>query len=138
MRRSRALPQAMLGRLERWADAITRDVVALSLAGRDPRVPWYAKALALAVAAYAFSPIDLIPDFIPVLGLLDDLVIVPLGILLVIKLVPPGIMAEHRTRAAVLREIPRGTVAAMAVVTIWIAFAAGAGWLAWVSLQGHS
>ena len=128
----------MPGRLKRWADAITRDVVALSLAGRDPRVPWYAKALALAMAGYAFSPIDLIPDFIPVLGLLDDLVIVPLGILLVIKLVPPDIMAEHRARAAVLRESPRGTVAAMAVVTIWIALAAGAGWFAWVCWPGHS
>jgi uncharacterized membrane protein YkvA (DUF1232 family) len=122
----------MLGRLKRWADAITRDVVAVSLAGRDPRVPWYAKALALAVAAYAFSPIDLIPDFIPVLGLVDDLVIVPLGILLVVKLVPPDIMAEHRVRALALREHPRGTVAAVAVVVIWIAVAAGAGWLVWV------
>ena len=71
----------MLQRVKQWARAIKRDVVALWLAARDPRVPWFAKVLAGAVAAYALSPIDLIPDFIPVLGYLDDLLIVPLGIL---------------------------------------------------------
>ena len=69
----------MLERIKQWARAIKRDVIALWIAARDPRVPWYAKALAMAIAAYALSPIDLIPDFIPVLGYLDDLVIVPLG-----------------------------------------------------------
>ena len=128
----------MPGRLKRWADAITRDIVALSLAGRDPRVPWYAKALALAVAAYAFSPIDLIPDFIPVLGLVDDLVILPLGILFVVKLIPPAIMAEHRAHALVLREQPRGTVAAIAVVCIWTALATVTGWLVWGWWGGHN
>src|SRR5262249_19115072 len=78
----------MLERAKLWARAIKRDVLALWIAARDPRVPWYAKALAMAVAAYALSPIDLIPDFIPVLGYLDDLVIVPLGILLVVALIP--------------------------------------------------
>ena len=78
----------MLERAKQWARLIKRDVIALWIAARDPRVPWYAKALAMAVAAYALSPIDLIPDFIPVLGYLDDLVIVPLGILLVVRLVP--------------------------------------------------
>src|SRR5712691_7272352 len=82
-----------------WARVLRRDVVAVWIAARDPRVPWYAKAVALAVAAYAVSPIDLIPDFIPVLGYLDDLIIVPLGILLVIKLIPAGLMAEFRTQA---------------------------------------
>lgn len=128
----------MPGRLKRWADAITRDIVAVSLAGRDPRVPWYAKALALAVAAYAFSPIDLIPDFIPVLGLVDDLVILPLGILLVVKLIPPDIMAEHRARALALRDQPRGTVAAVAVVVIWLALGAATGWVAWAWWRGHN
>ena len=82
-----------------WARAIRRDAHALYLAARDPRVPWYAKAVAIAVAAYALSPIDLIPDFIPVLGYLDDLIIVPLGIALVVRMIPPPIMAEHRATA---------------------------------------
>ena len=67
-------------RMRQWARTLRRDVLALSLAARDPRVPWYAKAVAACVAVYALSPIDLIPDFIPILGYLDDLVIVPLGI----------------------------------------------------------
>src|SRR5438128_2620458 len=74
---------AMGGKLKAWARAIERDVHAVYLAARDPRTPWYAKALAICVAGYALSPIDLIPDFIPVLGCVDDLVIVPLGILAV-------------------------------------------------------
>jgi uncharacterized membrane protein YkvA (DUF1232 family) len=72
-------------RLRRWARSIKRDVVALYSAGRDPRVPWFAKAVAVAVAAYALSPIDLIPDFIPILGQVDDLLILPLGILLAVN-----------------------------------------------------
>jgi uncharacterized membrane protein YkvA (DUF1232 family) len=76
----------MFAQLNQWAKLLQRDMHATYLAARDPRVPWYAKAVALGVAAYALSPIDLIPDFIPVIGYLDDLIIVPLGILLVIKL----------------------------------------------------
>ena len=87
-------------RIKDWARLIKRDVHALYLASRDPRVPWYAKALAVTVAAYALSPIDLIPDFIPVVGLLDDIIIVPHGVMLVVWLIPPGIMAEHREMAA--------------------------------------
>lgn len=86
-------------RLRHWARTIKRDVVALYLAARDPRVPWYAKAVAACVAAYALSPIDLIPDFIPVLGYLDDVIIVPLGILLTVRLVPAHVMAELRGEA---------------------------------------
>jgi uncharacterized membrane protein YkvA (DUF1232 family) len=89
----------MIKRANRWALVISRDVHAVYLASRDPRVPWYTKALAIAVAGYALSPIDLIPDFIPILGLLDDLIIVPLGILLAVRLIPPDIMAEHRASA---------------------------------------
>ena len=88
------------GRLRAWARQIKRDVHALYLAAGDPRVPWYAKVAAIAVAAYALSPIDLIPDFIPVVGYLDDLVIVPLGILLAVKLVPADLMVEFRSAAA--------------------------------------
>jgi uncharacterized membrane protein YkvA (DUF1232 family) len=83
----------MLNTWKSWARSIKRDVHALYLASRDPRVPWYAKALAIFVAGYALSPIDLIPDFIPVVGYLDDVIIVPLGILMVIKLIPPEIMS---------------------------------------------
>jgi uncharacterized membrane protein YkvA (DUF1232 family) len=83
-------------RLKVRAAEIKHDVRALYLAARDPRVPWYAKAVAVAVAAYAISPIDLIPDFIPILGYLDDLVIVPLGIVLAVKLVPAELMSEFR------------------------------------------
>lgn len=111
----------MNNRLKDWARVIKRDVHALYLAGRDPRVPWYAKTLAVVVAGYALSPIDLIPDFIPVLGYLDDIVILPLGILLVIKMIPPGIMAEHRGVAAAALERPVGRIAAFVIVFIWIA-----------------
>ena len=90
--------------LRTWARGITRDVHALYLAARDPRVPWYAKAAAIAVAAYALSPIDLIPDFIPVLGHLDDIVIVPLGILLAVRLVPEDLMEEFRASAGKASE----------------------------------
>ena len=90
----------MLDRIKRWASDLSRDGYAVYLASRDPRVPWYAKTVALAVAAYALSPIDLIPDFIPVLGYLDDLIIVPLGIWLAVALIPREIMAEHRRKAS--------------------------------------
>src|SRR5437763_16072980 len=87
------------GTLRAWARRVKRDTYALYLSARDPRTPWYAKALAAAVAAYAFSPIDLIPDFIPVIGYLDDLVIVPLGVWLAISLIPEELMAEYRAKA---------------------------------------
>ena len=90
----------MKERVRNWAHRMKRDVRALLLAARDPRVPWYAKAAAMAVAAYAVSPIDLIPDFIPVVGYLDDLVLVPLGIRLAVRLVPADLMQEFRRAAA--------------------------------------
>jgi uncharacterized membrane protein YkvA (DUF1232 family) len=88
----------MLRRAKAWAQNLKRDAKALRLASRDPRVPWYAKAIVAAVVAYALSPIDLIPDFIPVLGYLDDIVIVPAGIFLAISCIPPALMAEFRER----------------------------------------
>jgi uncharacterized membrane protein YkvA (DUF1232 family) len=94
-------------------------VHALYLASRDPRVPWYTKALAIVVAGYALSPIDLIPDFIPVLGYLDDVILVPLGVLLVIRLIPPEIMAEHRELAAAAQERPVSRRAAVVIACIW-------------------
>jgi uncharacterized membrane protein YkvA (DUF1232 family) len=94
------------GRWTNWARSIRRDAHALYLACRDPRVPWHVKALAVAIATYALSPIDLIPDFIPVLGYLDELILLPLGIALVVKLIPPDIMAQHRAAAAAAQERP--------------------------------
>ena len=110
----------MFDRLRRWARALKRDVVALYLAARDPRVPWYAKAVAACVAAYAFSPIDLIPDFIPVLGYLDDLIILPLGILLAVRLVPPDVMAELRAEADRRAARPTSRIAAIVIVALWL------------------
>lgn len=115
-------------RLKEWAHALKRDVHAIYLAARDPRVPWYAKALALAVTGYALSPIDLIPDFIPVLGYLDDLIIVPLGIWLVVSLIPAPVMAEYRLVAAQAGDRPISKVGAIAITTVWILGAAALGW----------
>ena len=109
----------MFERLRNWASAIKRDVIALYLAARDPRVPWHAKAVAAAVAAYALSPIDLIPDFIPVLGQLDDLIIVPLGILLAVRMIPPHLMAEHRAAATAATAQPQSNTGALAIIAIW-------------------
>lgn len=116
-------------RLREWARRIKQDVHALYLASIDPRVPWYAKLLAIAVTGYALSPIDLIPDFIPVLGYLDDVIIVPLGILLAVRLVPPDIMAEHRATAA--QERPVSRTAGIVIGGIWLAAAGISGWLAY-------
>ncbi len=110
----------MLARLRQLARALKRDVVALWLAARDPRVPLLAKAVAAFVAAYALSPIDLIPDAIPVLGHLDDLVLVPLGIMLAVRLVPTGLMDEFRRRAADRAERPVSRAAAIVIVALWL------------------
>src|SRR5207342_1602921 len=112
--------QSIVERLKVWARALKRDVLALYRSARDPRVPWYAKALAGFVAAYALSPIDLIPDFIPVLGYLDDLLIVPAGIWLAVRWVPPALMAEFREHASA-RDRPRSRVAAAVIVGLWLA-----------------
>jgi uncharacterized membrane protein YkvA (DUF1232 family) len=114
----------MLSVLKIWARALKRDVHAIYLAAHHPRVPWYAKLLAIAVAGYALSPIDLIPDFIPVLGYVDDLIIVPLGIWLVVRLIPTEIMAECRATASEAGAPPHGKVVAIIVVAIWILSAA--------------
>src|SRR5262247_4584626 len=120
---------AMIERTRQWARLAKRDVHAIYRAARDPRVPWYAKALAFGVAGYALSPIDLIPDFVPVLGYLDDVIIVPLGILLVVKLIPPEIMAEHRALAAAAQDRPASRAAAIVIVLVWLACIALTGWL---------
>ena len=134
---SMGLGRNVIAWLKIWAKTIKRDVIALWLAARDPRTPWYVKLLAGATAAYALSPIDLIPDFIPVIGYLDDLVIVPLGIAFTVALMPKGLMAEMRSQADSITEKPVSRGAAMAVVVIWIAAAAALVWLGWVYFVGE-
>ncbi|MBA3729860.1 MAG: DUF1232 domain-containing protein [Sphingomonas sp.] len=115
-------------RLNDWAKGLKRDVVALWLAARDPRVPWYAKLLAAIVAAYALSPLDLIPDFIPILGYLDDLLIVPVGIWATVKLIPKPLMAELRLKAMEQRK-PTSKVGMAIVIILWLAAIALTAWL---------
>lgn len=109
-----------LARTTAWAREIKRDVVALWIAARDPRTPILAKVMAGVVAAYALSPIDLIPDFVPVLGYLDDLLIVPLGIMLAIRLVPQSLMIECRAAATQHEGRPVSRVGFILVVTLWL------------------
>jgi uncharacterized membrane protein YkvA (DUF1232 family) len=115
---------------KQWARGIKRDVVALWIAARDPRVPWYAKATAGAVAAYALSPIDLIPDFIPIIGYLDDLLIVPVGIMLAVKLVPANLMQEFREEA-MHREKPVSKAGLAFMIALWALGALALTWLFW-------
>jgi uncharacterized membrane protein YkvA (DUF1232 family) len=122
----------LLSRIKTWALALRRDAHAIYLASRDPRVPWYVKILAVAIAGYALSPIDLIPDFIPVLGYLDDLIIVPLGIWLVVALIPEEVMHEHRAMARAAAQRPVSKAAAIIIVALWISGAALLGWIAFV------
>ncbi len=118
----------MFDRIKIWARALKRDAYAVYLAARSPNTPWYVKVLAFVVAAYAFSPIDLIPDFIPVVGYLDDLILVPLGIWLVVSLIPEQAMAEYRARASEINDRPPGKAAAIAIIAIWML---GLALLAW-------
>lgn len=110
---------SLIARLKTWARGIKRDVVTVYFAARDPQAPIGARILAAVVAAYALSPIDLIPDFIPVLGYLDDLLIVPLGLLLVMRLMPDDVLANARAKADTLLTKPRSLLAAACVVVIW-------------------
>jgi uncharacterized membrane protein YkvA (DUF1232 family) len=115
---------------EAWKQKARRlkaETYALYLAARDPRVPWHAKIFAACVVTYALSPIDLIPDFIPVVGFLDDLVLVPLGIALTLKMIPPAVLAECRQKAEITmaQDKPTSWVAAGVIVAVWILLAAG-------------
>ena len=114
------MADAVWARLRQWARSIKRDVIALYVAARDPRTPVIAKVVAGLVAAYALSPIDLIPDFIPVLGQVDDLIIVPLGIIAVVRLIPAPLMAEFRVQANEIAERPSSRAAALAIAAIWV------------------
>ena len=123
-----------MSRVRAWAAELKAQLLTLWFARSHPDTPWYAKALAVLVAAYAFSPIDLIPDFIPVLGYLDDVIIVPLGIRLALRLLPPHVLAESRRKAdawiAAREKAPRSYAAATVFVLIWLAIAYGL-WAMW-------
>jgi uncharacterized membrane protein YkvA (DUF1232 family) len=119
----------MFSRLKIWARGLSLDAHAIYLASRDPRVPWYVKFLAIAVAGYALSPIDLIPDFIPVVGYLDDLIIVPLGIWLVVSLIPEEIMVEYRAIANEAGQRPVSRAGMITIIVLWIFGTLALGWI---------
>jgi len=121
-----ALATRVIRRWRQRAQHLKTEVYALYLAYRDPRTPWYARAFAACVVAYAFSPLDLVPDFIPVLGYLDDLVLIPLGIALAIRMIPPSVLQESREKASqVMRQgWPVSRVAAGVIIALWLALAA--------------
>ena len=126
----------VFSKLRSAARRLKGDTLALYYAVRDPRTPWYAKLIAGAVVAYALSPIDLIPDFIPVLGYLDDIVLVPLGIALAIRLIPEDVLAAARIRAAARLVKPRSRVAAAVVIVLWIGVALALTWWTWTAYAG--
>jgi uncharacterized membrane protein YkvA (DUF1232 family) len=120
--------------LQRWARTLKRDTLALCLVARDPSVPGYAKAVAACVAAYALSPIDLIPNFIPVIGYLDNLILLPFGIALAICLIPPVLLARHRERASAwIAKRPINHIGALLIVIIWLTLASLC--VAWLILR---
>lgn len=104
------------------ARRLKREIYALTLASKDPRVPWYARLFIICLLGYAFCPLDLIPDFIPVFGYLDDLIVLPLGILLAIKLIPPSVLEESRTRAQEIihQGKPTSWISVLVIVLIWL------------------
>ncbi len=122
----------MLARWRKYASDLKREVYALYLACRDPRVPWYAKALAAALVAYALSPIDLIPDFIPVFGYLDELVLIPLGVLAVRTMIPPHVLQECRERARTTLATgkPVSRIGLVIVIGVWVVIAIMGIWAA--------
>ncbi len=125
----------MFARLKRWASNARRDLYAVGLIARDRRVPWYTKTLALLVAGYALSPLDVIPDFIPIVGFVDDVILVPLGILAVIKLVPAEILREHREHAERAIHLPKNRAGGIVLLCLWLAAVGFSAWLAWRFLR---
>jgi uncharacterized membrane protein YkvA (DUF1232 family) len=114
---------------EKWKQRARRlkiETYAICLAYKDPRVPWYARVFAACVVGYAFSPIDLVPDPIPILGYVDDLILIPLGIMLALKMIPQSVMSECREKAQTLIEQgkPTNWIAAGVIITIWVLLAA--------------
>lgn len=126
----------MLKQLKNWAHQLKRDSVALYFAARDPRTPLWLKLFAAVVAAYALSPVDLIPDFIPVLGLLDDLVLVPLGLWLALRALPAVVLTDARAQAQALLARPHGPRWMVAlIVLLWVLGVLLLGWVLWVALK---
>lgn len=117
--------------LKKWAKDLKQQSLVVYFAARDPRTPWLVRLLALFIAAYAISPIDLIPDFIPVLGYLDDFIIVPLGLLLVLRLVPPEVAVAAREKAAIAVARPVSRAMAAAIVAVWAAVLGVLTWWLW-------
>ena len=129
--------QQFLAHWKRRVRQLKTDLYALYLAYRDPRVPWYARLFAACVVGYAFSPIDLIPDPIPVLGYVDDLILVPLGIVLAVRMIPPPVLAECRLKAHAVAKHgnPTNWGAAGVIVALWLVLAARGSWLTWAYLR---
>lgn len=120
-----------MSRLRQWAQALKQQTLVVYFAARDPRTPWLARLLALGIAAYALSPIDLIPDFIPVLGYLDDLLIVPLGLLLVLRLIPAEVRAAAQARARAAVDRPASRTVVVVIVAIWVVAIGATAWWLW-------
>jgi uncharacterized membrane protein YkvA (DUF1232 family) len=125
----------ILDRAKSWAKTLERDVITLWIAARDPRTPLSPKVLAAAIAAYALSPIDLIPDFVPVLGQIDDLIIVPLGIWLTVSLIPRHLLFEFRETAELRLERPSSRTGVLVILGIWALCALAFAWLVWTFLH---
>lgn len=117
--------------LRKWARELKLQTLVVYFAARDPRTPGLARVLALGIAAYALSPVDLIPDFIPVLGLLDDLVIVPLGLMLVLRLIPADVLVASQAKARRSVDRPVSRMAAAVIVVVWLLAAAALGFWTW-------
>jgi len=124
-------PTSRWARLRTWARGLKREAHALALAARHPATPWPAKLVAGLVVAYALSPIDLIPDVIPLLGYLDDLILLPIGIALAIRLIPPEVLAECRAQAAAAPARLTSRLGAALIVALWLLAAGLAAWWLW-------
>lgn len=121
----------MIEKIRIWARALIAEIAVLAAAIRDPRTPWYAKALGMFIVGYAVSPIDLIPDFIPILGFIDEALLLPIGIWAVRRMIPAEVMAEHRANVAAGTRLPPNRTAAAIIIGLWIAGIAVSGWWAW-------
>jgi uncharacterized membrane protein YkvA (DUF1232 family) len=120
-------------RLREWAERAKTEALALYFAARDARTPWYARALVVLIVAYLASPIDLIPDFLPLVGLLDDAILIPLGVWLALRMIPAEVMASARERAQALLAggLPHGRAAAAVIIALWVGSAILVGWFAY-------
>ncbi len=126
----------MIEKIRVWARGLKAEIAILAAAVQDERTPWYAKALGAFVIAYAVSPIDLIPDFIPVIGFLDDAILLPVGIWAVRRLIPADVIAEHRANAAAGQRLPPNRTAAVVILTLWAVSLTFAAWWLWTKFAG--